>query len=146
MTDSGMDASLLLGVIALATLVMAIVQVAAAVYVARLGRKVGDLTKQVEQDVGPVATRLAEMTGDAAKAASLAVAQMERIDRLTADLAARLDATMNELQRAIVWPLREGLAVMAGLRAGLDALGGSRRRGNPAERRPADEDEALFIG
>ncbi|HXH06441.1 MAG TPA: hypothetical protein VNI83_07600, partial [Vicinamibacterales bacterium] len=72
------------------------------------------------------------------RTAALAAAQAERWDRLTADLARRVDETADILQKALVNPAREGLALVAALRAGLAALRG---RGTRVE-----EEDALFIG
>ena len=80
-----------LGAIALATLTMAVVQVGIIVYAARLARRVGRLADQVEQDLKPLLDRLNEMSGEAARASSLAVAQVERADQLFAHFAAPIE-------------------------------------------------------
>ena len=52
---------------------------------------------------------------------------------------------LGRLQQAIITPAREGMAIVAAIRAGLGALGGWRDL-RPRHRRPADEEDPLFIG
>jgi phosphate/sulfate permease len=142
-TDS---AQTFLGIIAVSVAVMAIVQVGLLfglmVYGGRLVKRMESLAQQVQDQIGPLSANLTAITRDAARAASLAAAQVERADRLFADFAHRVDDTMTIVQGAIVRPVREGVAVAAGLKAALAAL---RELRNPSRRRPVDEDDALFI-
>lgn len=133
-----------LAAIALATLVMAAVQVGVIVYAGRLARRVERLADRVERDMNPIIGRLHALSDDAARVASLAVAQVERADRVFSDFAQRLDHTLSLVQQAIVIPAREGLALVSALKAGLSVL---RRGGSSAARsRRAEDEEALFIG
>jgi ABC-type Fe2+-enterobactin transport system substrate-binding protein len=134
-----------LGVIAASTAVMALIQVGTLVgvliYAARLVRRMESLLKQVQDEIRPVSANLSAVSRDAARAASLAAAQVERADRLFADLAVRVDETVTVVQGAIITPVREGAALMAGFRAAMAAL----RELRDARRRGVDEDDALFI-
>ncbi len=67
-----------------------------------------------------------------------------KIDRLLTDLAVRVDHTAGVVQQAIITPAREGIAIVAALKAGLGALRGFRER--PRHGRAADEEDSLFIG
>ena len=134
-----------LGAIALATTIMAVVQLGVILYAARLARRIDRLADRVERDVEPLITRLNEMSSDAARVTSLAVAQVERADRLFADVATRADHLLSAAQQAVIGPVREGRALMDGLRAGLAALRRLGHRGQPAAR-VSDDEEALFIG
>ena len=135
----------LLGAIALATLVMAAVQVGAIIYGARLTRRANALVTKLERDVAPIIERLTAMSGDASRAATLAALQVEKVDRLVTDLSDRVDRTMAAAQRALVAPAREGAALAAGVRATVGSF-----RALRAQRRAArvggEEDDALFIG
>lgn len=133
-----------LGVIALATLVMAGIQVGAIVYGARLARRVERLVARVEGDIAPLVDRLTAMSGDAQRAAALAAAQVEKIDRITTEFSARLDRTMTLAQRALVAPAREAAALAAAARAVLATLREARRR--QTARGLDGDDTALFIG
>jgi len=135
-----------LGVIAGAVLVMALIQVGAIIAAARLAQRVNQLAQQVERDMAPLVANLHTIGAEAARASALATAQVERADRLFADVTAKVEETTSVVQQAILGPAREGLAVMAGLRAALASLRDPRQAS--AGRRPArsDEDDPLFIG
>lgn len=139
MTD-GSD--LFLGIIAISTVVMAAVQIGAIVYGGRLVKRVESLLHEVQAEIRPVSSNLTAISRDAARAASLAAAQVERADKLFADLTRRIDETVTVVQGAIVAPVREGIAVLAGLRAAVAAL---RELREQTGRRGVEEDDALFI-
>ncbi|MGH9346670.1 MAG: hypothetical protein ACRD26_05320 [Vicinamibacterales bacterium] len=133
-----------LGIIAVAVALMAAIQVGAVIVAARLAKRVDRLADQIERDIRPVVRNLHTLSGEAARAASLAAVQVERADRLFGDLAHRVDVTLTTLQTRVLGPAREGAAVLAGLRAALATLrdrGDRRRRPSPVE-----EEDALFIG
>jgi hypothetical protein len=134
-----------LGVIAVAVALMAAIQVGAIIVAARIAKRVDRLANRIERDIQPVFANLHAMSADAARAASLAATQVERADRLFADLGHRVDLTLDILQQRVLGPAREGAALLAGLRA---ALGAFRHLGRAVPRRPApvEEEDALFIG
>ena len=133
----------LLGVIALATLVTAIIQVGAIVAVVMLVRRLERLTNQVEQDLKPIFAQATAIGRDASRATALVVAQVERVDRLTADFAKSTEQVFSAVQSGILGPAREGRALLSGLRAALAVIRHLRARRNRGGR-PDDED-ALFI-
>jgi len=134
-----------LGVIAVSVLVMAILQVGMAVYGARIAQRVTRVVDQVERETGPLLAHLQTIGAEAARASALATAQVERADRLFADVSQRIEETSALVQAAVVQPAREGVAVVAGFRAAVAALRGMR---TGLRRRPSrmDEDGPLFIG
>jgi hypothetical protein len=142
--DSGWT-PVFLGIIAFAVLVMAVLQVGMVVYGARLARRVTQLADRVEHQVTPVFATLQTIGADAARATALAAAQMERADRLFADVSQRIQDTTVILQESVVAPAREGAAVVAGVRAAIAALRDV-RSGPPRRAGRADEDDPLFIG
>ena len=133
-----------LGVIAAATAVMALVQVGAIVFLARVALQVREVAATIQRDVRPLIARATAVAEEASKAATIATAQAQKIDRLVTELARRVDDTSAILQTAIVTPAREGLAIFAAVKAGLAALRGLRdRRGRSGG---VEEEDALFIG
>lgn len=130
-----------LGVIAVATLSTAIVQVALLLAAAKLARRLEKLTDSVETDLRPIFAQLDSIGREAARATSMASQQVERVDVLFADVAGRLEHTMDTVQSALSFPLREGSAVVAGLRAMLGTLKVPR----PNTRSRGDDEDALFI-
>jgi len=133
-----------LGVIALATLVMASVQLGAALYSARMARRLEQTVNQLQQDVQPLIARATIVSDEVARVTTMVGAQVERADRLLEDLGHRVDDTMTLMQNAVVRPAREGLAILSGIRAALNALRGL--RGSRADGARQDDEDALFIG
>jgi hypothetical protein len=148
-----------LGVIAAAVLVMAIIQVAAIVFALRAARRVGDTVTRLERDVKPIVAdlqpivanlqpivaNLQTMSSDAARAARVAAAQIDRADQLIGELGRRLDEMSAAVQTNIVTPAREGMAFLHAIMAAVGAL----RPPSPATRKApvhTEEDDALFIG
>ena len=134
----------LLGIIAAATAVMALVQIGAIIVLARVATQVRDAVATLQQDIRPLLARATSIADEAHKTAILATAQAQKIDRLVTDLTRRVDETSTIIQQAIVTPAREGLALFAALKAGLAALRGFRDfRGRPGA---VEDEDALFIG
>jgi hypothetical protein len=128
-----------LGIIAVATLAMAIVLVGVLVAASRLARRVGRILDQLEPELQPLFNHLNAIGRDASRAAALATAQVERVDRLFGDLAQRLDQTLRSYQMVLDLPAREGRAILSALAAAFQAM-----RGRPRRAR-SEEDDALFI-
>jgi hypothetical protein len=143
-------AEVLLAVIAVAVAVMAIVQVGAIVAGLRVARRVEKIATDLETGVKPVLANLASLSSDASRAATMAVAQVERFDKAFADLTARLDQTLGAANRYVTAPAREGMAIVSGVRAAFGALRGMREatRRRTATRTAGfeEEEESLFIG
>jgi hypothetical protein len=139
---------LFLGIIALSVVVMAAIQVAAIFAGLRLARRVDELATQLDQEIKPLIANLSALSSEAARAAALAAKQAERLDRVFGEMVERVDKTLEAAQEFVTGPARQGMAIMTGVKAVVDAFRGlreaSRRRSAP---RPAmDEEESLFIG
>ena len=135
-------AELFLGVIAAATLVTAIAQVGVLVAAGLLARRIERLTNKIDRELTPFFEHVNAIGRDASRAASLAAAQVERADRLFADLVQRVERLMNTVQVAVGGTAREGAAILAGFRAALTVI--REMRGGRARARAEDED-GLFI-
>lgn len=133
-----------LGAIAAATVVMALIQVGAIVYAARLARRLEALAGRLERDLQPAMDRLTVVSDQAARAATLAATQMERVDRTLTLLGDRADVAAARLQRALGRPAREGVALAAAVRATVATLRELRRRRRGGARE--DDEDPLFIG
>jgi len=133
-----------LGVIAVATLAIAIVQIGVLVAAGRLARRVDALADQFEREMKPLFGHLNAIGRDAARAAALATAQVERADQLFADVALRIEQAVNNLQSSLGAPVREGRALVSAFKAAFQALREIRRRARAGQPR-ADEEDALFI-
>ena len=84
-------APVFLGVIAVATLVMAAIQVGAIIYGARAAQRLEQTLGRVEADLKPVLERARQVSEDAAKISALATVQVERVDKVFQDLSQRVD-------------------------------------------------------
>lgn len=147
-----------LGVIAAATLVIALIQVGVIVVAMKVARQAQEAVVKaqatlataqqavtsVREDIRPLIARAGAIAEEASKTATLATAQAEKIDRLVTDLSRRVDETSVILQDALVTPAREGLAILAGIRAVFSTL----RAGADWRRRTtrSEEEDPLFIG
>lgn len=155
MTDWGL---VFLGIIALATLVMALIQVGVIVVTARLAKQAQQAVARaqealttaqqtissVREEIRPLIATATAIGEEASRAATLATAQVQKVDRLVTDLTTRVDETSTLVQQAIITPAREGLAIVAALKATLGAL----RAGADWRRRTSrsEEEDPLFIG
>lgn len=156
MTDWG---QLFLGIIAGATLVMALMQIGALIVAAKVARQaqaaVGQaqatlataqqMMTSVRQDVQPLLQKAHAIADEAAKSAAIATAQAQKVDQLVTDLARRVDDTSAIVQQAIITPAREGLAIVAAIRTVFATLRGGVdwRRRRPTR---SEEEDPLFIG
>jgi hypothetical protein len=133
-----------LGVIAAATALIAIVQIGVIVVLARVALQVQAVVGIIQKDIKPLIAQANAIAEEASRTATLATAQAQKIDRLVTDLARRVDETSLVIQQAILTPAREGMAIVAALKAGFGALKGLRDlRGRPGG---VDDEDALFIG
>ena len=140
-------ATVFLGVIAVSTLVIALVQVGMVIYGVRLARRINRLVDVVDRDIQPMVDRVNSISTDAARATSLAATQVERFDQMFAHLTERIDGLRDLAQDALVEPVRQGVSLLQALRAGLAALRGVSEAGTARGKEPVTEDdEALFVG
>ena len=133
-----------LGIIAVAVLVMAVIQVAAIVFAMSAARRIGQVADRLERNLNPVVSNLQTITSEAARMTTLAAAQVERADRMFADLSRRAEQVMAAVP-TLLGPAGKGLAFLNGIKAALAAIHELRRSSRRGAAHPDDED-ALFIG
>ena len=145
MSDTG---ELFLGIIAFAVMIMALIQVGAIFAGLRLAKRVDQLATQLDQEIKPLIANLTAMSSEAARAAALAARQAERIDKVFGELVERVDQTRAAAQEFVNGPARQGMAIMAGVKAVLETFRGLREasRRRTASRPAVEEEESLFIG
>jgi hypothetical protein len=137
-------ADVFLGVIAVATLLTAIAQIAVMVLAGRVARRVAHLAEQFERDIKPLFGHLDAIGRDAARAAQLAAVQVERADKLFSEVAIRVEETLASVQTSVISPVREGRAMLSAFRAAMQAIKELRQNGRARQGR-SEEDDALFI-
>ncbi|HET6959441.1 MAG TPA: hypothetical protein VFI56_22770 [Vicinamibacterales bacterium] len=131
-----------LGVIAVATLAIAVAQIGVIIAAGMMARRVGRVVEQIERDLKPLFGHINAIGNDASRAVALATAQVERADKLFGDLAVRVDQTLNAVQSSIATPAREGRAMMSAFKAALQVLRDLR---SPRRQGRGDDEDALFI-
>ena len=136
--------NVLLGIIAVGVLVMAVIQVAAIVFAMSAARRIGRVADRLEHDLSPVLSNLQTITAEAARVTTLAAAQMDRADRMFADLGRRAEHVMSAVP-SLLGPAGKGLALLSGIKAALAAIHELRRSSRRRATHP-DEEDALFIG
>ena len=136
-------ADIFLGIIAAATLAIAIVQIGVIIAAGRLARRVETLADQIERDLKPLFGHLNAIGRDASRAAALATAQVERADKLFADVAQRVELAMNTVQGTLGAPAREARAVLSAFKAAMQAIRDMRQ--DRSRQRRSDDEDALFI-
>jgi len=139
---------LFLGIIAFAVMIMALIQVGAIFAGLRLAKRVDQLATQLDQEIKPLIANLTAMSSEAARAAALAAKQAERIDKVFGEMVERVDQTLAAAQEFVNGPARQGMAIMAGVKAVVDTFRGLREasRRRTAARPVVEEEESLFIG
>jgi hypothetical protein len=134
-------ATVFLGIIAMATLVTAVLQVVLLVAGWQLVRRITTFVDTIERDVRPILGHVNNIASDASRVVSMAAAQVERADQLLNNTVVRIEELLSSLSGMVVNTLREGNALMMGIRAVMAAVEAFRGR----RRRRSDDDEALFI-
>ena len=134
-------ATVFLGIIAMATLVTAILQVVLLVAGWQLVRRITTFVEDLDREIRPILGHVNAIARDASRVASLAAAQVERADQLLNNAVIRIEDLLSHMQSLVISTLREGNALMMGVRAVMAAIQAFRGR----RRRRAEDDEALFI-
>jgi hypothetical protein len=139
---------LFLGIIAFAVLIMALIQVGAIFAGLRLAKRVDQLATQIDHDIKPLLANLTTLSSEASRAAALAAKQAERFDKIFGEMVQRVDTTLLAAQEFVTGPARQGMAIMAGVKAVIDAFQGMREvsRRRAAARPVVEDEESLFIG
>ena len=131
-----------LGVIAIAVLVMAIAQVAVLIKLSQAAKETSEATRDLRRELTPLIAKAHKIADDATRVSSLALAQMERVDHVLSTTIQRIDDTVSTVQSAIIGPVKQGAALMAGVKAALAVFRARQDRG----RYGRDDEDALFIG
>jgi len=159
------------GLLALAIVAQAVVIVLAYLRVAQLDEETKALRKQIQEQAGPILRNVEDLSAnvrdrsrvileDASAISYDARRQMEKVDRLTDELADRirlqiirtdellsqalqnLEEASSTVKKNVVGPVREAAAVVQGIKAAIDFFGSRRNR---KHRRGTGVDEELFI-
>lgn len=131
-----------LGVIAISVLLMAIMQVVVALQLARTAKDAAAMMQEFRTELRPLLQKAHKVADDAGKVSAMALTQVERVDHLMATTALRIDDTLQIVQESLIAPVKQGAAVMAGLKAAVAVFRARQDKG----RYGRDDEDALFIG
>jgi len=106
-----------LGVIAAATLVMALVQVGVLVAGIIAVKRLNEVLVRVEDSARPVLAHVDDLVVDATASIAAVRAQLDRVERQAVQVLTRTDQAVQRVQEYVVAPAREGIAIAAGARA-----------------------------
>jgi hypothetical protein len=141
---------ILLGAIAISSVVQAVVLVGVAIGGMQLMKRVQQLQGQVEREIQPVLESITSISRNVAEVSDVAVLQVRRVEAVVEETIERFDAARAQVQRVVTRPrglLGDVSAVFKGVRRGLAVyhrLGGLQAPGRGKSRRYAG-DEHLFI-
>lgn len=141
---------ILLGAIALSSIVQTVVLIGVAVGGLQLMRRVRELQGRVEREIRPVLDSLSTVSHNVAEVSDVAVAQVRRVEAVVEETIERIDEARAQFRRVVRRPrflLGDVAAVFKGVRRGLavyQRLGGLQAQSRGKARRYAG-DEHLFI-
>jgi len=135
--------ALSLNVMAIALVVMAIVQVTVLVVLVVAVKRATGAAQQMQREMRPLMEKAHRITDDAARVTALTLKQVERVDEMITSTVARVDATLGVIETSIIQPIRQGTALMAGVRAVLEMVRAWRDRSGRDSR---EDEDGLFIG
>ena len=106
-----------LGVIAAATLVMALVQLGVLVAGIIAVKRMNQVLVRVEDSARPVLAHVDDLVVDATASLAAVRAQLDRVEQQAVHVLTRTDQAVQRVQEYVVAPAREGIAIAAGARA-----------------------------
>ena len=132
------ESTFLLSVIAVATVIMAVVQIGVVLFTSRLAKRVNRLVDVIEREIKPTLARVDTVSSDVARVTSLASNQAERLDQIASHLIEKIDEILTVADRSVFAPLKQGAGFLFGLRAALLAFRDVSTQSQP----PTDSDES----
>jgi malonyl CoA-acyl carrier protein transacylase len=131
-----------LGIIAVAVLTMAIIQIVVGLQLMRVAKDAATTMQEFRTEIRPLIQKAHKVADDAGRVSAMALTQVERVDQLMATTAMRVDDTLQIVQESLIAPVKQGAAVMAGLKAAIAVFRARQDKG----RYGRDDEDALFIG
>jgi len=111
-----------LGVIAVATLIMALIQIGLVVGGIMAVKRVNEMLSRVEASAKPVLAHADELITDARASLAAARVQVDRVEQQTLHVLTRTEQAVQRVEGYLVAPAREGIALVAGARALVSAF------------------------
>jgi hypothetical protein len=106
-----------LGVIAVATLVMALIQVCLVIAGIIALKRMHEMLVRIENAAKPVLAHVDDLVLDATASVAAARVQIDRVEQQAVQVLKRTEQAVQRVQDYLVAPAREGMALAAGARA-----------------------------
>jgi len=116
--------------------------VAVLIRLSQVAKDTSTAARDLRRELTPLIEKANRIADDAGRVSALALAQMERVDQALSSTVRKIDDTVAVVQSAIIGPVRQGTALVAGVRAALAVFKARQDRG----RYGRDDEDALFIG
>jgi hypothetical protein len=114
-----------LAILAISTLILAVVQAAVVIAGFVLARRFTDAVSKMEKATLPLLSRVDAMAVEGLALESVPD-QLGRVERATSDVMSRIDQTAQRVQSYVLTPARQGVALLAGARAVMQVFRRSR--------------------
>jgi hypothetical protein len=143
--------TLLLGLIALGSLLQAVVVIGLALGGLRLARRVQEVQGSVERELRPALDSLSHAAQNAGEVVSLANEQARRLEAMVASTVERMQEARGQVRDAVSRPFASIVdlaALVKGFRRGVSVyrrLGGLEEQARGGARRYRGDDDELFI-
>ena len=113
-----------LGVIAVATGLMALVQIGIMIGAIIAVKRVTEVASRVEEAARPLIAQANDLIADTTEGIAAVRGQIDRVERQALHVLTRTDQAVHRVQDYLLAPARQGMALAAGARALFGALGG----------------------
>jgi hypothetical protein len=134
-----------LAIIAVSVAVMMVIQVGAIIAGIMFAKQLTATVQDLRKEITPLMDKIHRVADDAVRTTSLAAAQVERVDRMLALTATRVEETVTIVQNALGGPVRQGAAAVMAIRAVMSAF--RQWQGSRASKAAhREEEDALFVG
>jgi hypothetical protein len=107
----------LLAILAISTLIMAVVQVEIVIAGFVLARRFTATFSKIEKAAMPLLSHVDAMATEGLATLETVRDQLGRVEHVTSDVMSRIDQTAQRLQSYVLRPARQGVALLAGARA-----------------------------
>jgi hypothetical protein len=111
-----------LGVIAVSTLTMALIQVGLIIGAARAGKRAGEAFERIEAALQPLLTRTEGLADNASRLVTRVGASMDRADHLLDAVETQVGRASHAVEEGVKVPAREATAMLAGVQAAVTAV------------------------
>ena len=115
-----------LAILAISTLILAVVQAAVVIAGFVLARRFTDAVSKMEKATLPLLSRLDAIAVEGLNTLESVRDQLGRVERATSDVMSRIDQTAQRVQSYVLTPARQGVALLAGARAVMQVFRRSR--------------------